>query len=403
MDQLARQPKPSEAVMIRQAAILLTSDQTQFSMSHGELGLNASSLAIRPTTNYTLNTSAGLAALGSEIYFAVENSGYAKVMEYTRLAGADTTTASDVTAHCDRYIPAGIHDLIPADDLSALFVLTHGAPNKVYCYNFYWASSDEKLQSAWHEWDFGPGARIVSGAYLKGNVFLTVERNDGLWLEKVNLTAGSRPAQTSRQIHLDRRATVTGEYQQTTNMTQFILPYRPAKDRFEIVRGDAFTTRPQTLIDPSTYVWITDNIVEVPASEIAGPVVIGEGYEFSFEFSTQYMRTQRGEAITTGRTTLRTFSVNFVDTAYFKTSVAPYGFNPNVEEILPAKLSQFSGKTLGAASFRLNAPAYATGTHRFQVYGQNTTTRIRIVNDTYAASTFVAAEWEANYYNRSRT
>ena len=28
---------------------------------------------------------------------------------------------------------------------------------------------------------------------------------------------------------------------------------------------------------------------------------------------------------------------------------------------------------------------------------------IRIVNDTYAASTFVAAEWEANYYNRSRT
>lgn len=130
--------------------------------------------------------------------------------------------------------------------------------------------------------------------------------------------------------------------------------------------------------------------------------MIGEGYEFAFEFSTQYMRTQRGEAITTGRTTLRTFSVNFVDTAYFKTSVAPYGFNPNVEEILPAKLSQFSGKTLGAASFRLNAPAYATGTHRFQVYGQNTTTRIRIANDTHVASTFVAAEWEANYYNRAR-
>lgn len=167
--------------------------------------------------------------------------------------------------------------------------------------------------------------------------------------------------------------------------------------------GLRITARPETLIDPSTYVWITDNIVEVPASEIAGPVVVGESYEFAFEFSTQYVRTQRGEGITTGRTTLRTFTVSFVETAYFKTSVAPYGVNPNVEEILPAKLSQFTGKTLGAASFRLNAPTYATGTHRFQVYGQNTTTRIRIVNDTYASSTFVAAEWEANYYNRSRT
>lgn len=131
--------------------------------------------------------------------------------------------------------------------------------------------------------------------------------------------------------------------------------------------------------------------------------MVGEAYEFAFEFSTQYMRNQRGEAITTGRTTLRTFTVSFADTAYFKTSVAPYGINPIIEEILPAKLSQFSGKTLGADSFRLNAPTYATGTHRFQVYGQNTTTRIRIVNDTYAASTILAAEWEANYYNRSRT
>lgn len=383
--------------------ILLTSDQTQFSLSNGELGLTATSLAIRPTTNYTVNTTAGLAPLGSEIYFAVENSGFAKVMEYTRLAGADTTSASDVTAHCDRYIPAGVHDLIPADDLSALFVLTHGAPNKVYCYNFYWASSDEKLQSAWHEWDFGAGVLVVSGAYLKGNLFLTVERNDGLWLEKIDLNGWAKPADAPHQIHLDRRTTVTGLYQPTPNTTQFVLPYRPVKARFQIIRGNAFMARPETLIDPSTYVWITDNIVEVPASEIAGPVIVGEGYEFSFEFSTQFMRTQRGEAITTGRTTLRTFTVSFVQTAYFKTSVAPYGTNPNVEEILPAKLSQFTGKTLGASSFRLNSPTYATGTHRFQVYGQNTTTRIRIVNDTYAASTFIGAEWEANYYNRSRT
>lgn len=382
--------------------ILLTSDQTQFSLTNGELGLTAASIAIRPTTNYTVNIKAGLAPLGSEIYFAVENSGWAKIMEYTRLAGADATTAADVTAHCAQYIPAGVHALIPADDLSAIFALTHGAPHRIYCYNFYWASSDEKVQSAWHEWDLGEGATVVSGAYLGGSLFLTVKRNDGLWLEKINLQQAASPAETVNQIHLDRRATVTGQFVSTSNQTRFVLPYRPNKDRFQMVRGSGFTARPETLIDPSTYVWEMDNIVLVPGLETAGPVVIGEGYVFSFEFSTQFMRTQRGEAITTGRTTLRTFSLSFSNTAYFKTSVAPYGVNPNVQEVLPAKTAQFTSKTLGAQHFRLNTPSYSTGTHRFQVYGQNVTTRIRVINDTYAASTFIGAEWEANYYNRAR-
>lgn len=196
---------------------------------------------------------------------------------------------------------------------------------------------------------------------------------------------------------------MTGQFVSTSNQTRFVLPYRPNKARFQIVRGSGFTVRPETLIDPTAYVWETDNIVLVPGLETAGPVVIGESYVFSFEFSTQFMRNQKGEAITTGRTTLRTFSLAFSKTAYFKTSVAPYGVNPNVQEILPAKTGQFTSKTLGAQHFRLNSPSYSTGTHRFQVYGQNVTTRIKVINDTYAAFTFSGAEWEANYYNRSRT
>ena len=43
--------------------IFMTSDQTQFAMSNGEIGLTAASIAIRPATNYTVNTKAGLTAL----------------------------------------------------------------------------------------------------------------------------------------------------------------------------------------------------------------------------------------------------------------------------------------------------------------------------------------------------
>ncbi|HBV12940.1 MAG TPA: hypothetical protein DEB60_07425 [Brevundimonas sp.] len=383
--------------------ILLTSDQTQFTLTNGELGVTAASLAIRPTTNYTVNTRAGLAPLGSEIYFAVERNGWAMIREYTRLSGSDATTAADVTAHCPRYIPGGVSAIIPADDLSALFVLTDGAPNKVFVYQFYWTSSDEKAQSAWHEWAFPADTKIVSGAYLKGYLYLVINRNDGLYLERIDLQPGAHPKETTNQVHLDRRAAVQGTYHPAEDRSEFVLPYAPNRSTFQIVRGDGFVNRRETLIDPETYQWVASTVVSVPGDERAAKVVIGEGYDFAFEFSTQYVRTQRGEAITTGRTQLRTFTVNFTGTAYFKTEVSPHGFNPTVEEVLPAKLAEFTGKTLGSESLKLNVPAYRTGSYRFQVYGQNTSARIRISNDTHVSSTFVSAEWEAQYHNRSRT
>lgn len=383
--------------------ILLTSDQTQFSLSNGEMGLSAESIAIRPTTNYTVNIRAGLAPLGSEIYFAVERNGAAMIREYTRLSGADAVTAADVTAHCPNYIPAGVHGLIPADDINTLFVLTDGASNKVFVYQFYWLSGNEKVQSAWHEWDLGAGAKVVAGSYLRGFLFLVIQRDDGLFLERVDLKLGAHPDQTENQIHLDRRATVQGEFVAVRDRTEFVLPYEPDKDRFRLVRGGAFTGRPESLIDPETYVWDDDNVVSVPGIENAGPVVCGETYDMIVEFSTIYLRRDN-VAITTGRLQIRTFTLNYRDTAYFKTEVFPYreGATALTEEILPGKLALMTGKTLGSGDFLLNRPAYHTGAYAFQVYGQNTQVRIRVTNDTYVGSTFVSAEWEALYHNRAR-
>lgn len=382
--------------------ILLTSDQTQFSLTNGEMGLTTASIAIRPTTNYTVNTSAGLAALGSEIYFAVERSGFASIREYTRLSGTDATSAADVTAHCPTYIPAGVHDLVAADDLNTLFALTHGSPESIYVYQFYWTSADEKAQSAWHRWDFGAGTKIVSAAYLKGFLFLIVQRGDGLWLEKTNLQSGAIPVQADHQIHLDRRTIVTGEYNTTENRTHFVLPFRPVRDRFQMVRSKGFGDRQETVIDPSTYQWLTDNIVTVPGSEIAAPVIVGEGYKFSFQFSKQYVRRSDGVAVTSGRTVLRSFFLNYADTAFFRTLVAPYGQDDTVDEIVPSKLADMTGRTIGAGYFKLNTPTYGTGEYRFMVFGQNKFARIVIENDTPFASTFISAEWEATYNNRAR-
>ncbi len=382
--------------------MILTSDQNQFSLSQGELGLTAMSFAIRPTTNYVVNTRAGLTALGSEVYFAVENNGWANIREYTRLSGVDANTAADITAHVPRYIPAGVHALIAADEINALFVLTEGAKNKAFVYQFYWSSPDEKAQAAWHEWDFGVGSEVVSGAYLGGYLNLCIKRGGSLFLERVDLRSGAHPESSEHQVFIDRRHETTGTYVTAINRTELQLAYAPVQSRFRIVRGDAFGGQRHTLVDPTTYQWISPTKVSVPGAVLSGPLLYGEAYEMSFQFSTQFMQNAKGEAVQTGHLILRSWTVSFSDTAYFKTLVSPYGGDPIIGEVVPSKLSQFTGRTLGANSFHLNTPSLHTGSFRFMVGGKNTLATVKIANDTHAASTFVAAAWEGFYNGQSR-
>lgn len=385
--------------------IMLTSDQTQFSMTNGDFGLSISSLAIKPVTNYEVNTRAGLAALNDDVYFVVERNGYAGVKEYSRVAGQTATSASDITAHVPRYIPAGVRKIIPAGDQNALFLLTDGAPSCVYVYQFYWLSNTQKAQAAWHKWDFGAGTQVLSGVYLNGYLNLLVARSDGVYLEKVNMQSGVVPAGWPNQVYLDHRVSITGTYNSSTNTTTFVLPYVVPQSSVQVVRGNAFTTRPGSLIDPSTYVWSNATTFTVPGNEIAGPVMAGTSYTMSFTFSRFFAKKPDGSSITTGRLQLRTMTLAYQATGYFRTSVQPYGplGDTVVGEVIPSKVKDFTGKTVGAADLILNAPVLHTGKFPFQVLGDANQAVITVTNSTHVGSTFVAAEWEAMYFNRART
>ncbi|WP_233248021.1 hypothetical protein [Caulobacter sp. D5] len=381
--------------------IMLTSDQTQFSMTNGEAGISATSIAIRPTTNYEVNVRAGMAAIGSEVYFATEASGWATIQEYSRITGGEATSASDVTGHVPNYLPAGVHRLIPAGDRKALFVLTDGAPNKVFVYQFYWIGDAEKAQSAWHVWDLGSGSRVLSGAYLGGYLYLLIDRGDGVYLERLNLQAGARPAAAPSEVHLDRRLALTGVYIQQNDRTQFNLPYAADTANFQLVRGSAFADRVLSLIDPASYTWVGNTILQVPGNQTAGAVLAGRRYTFRFRFSQQYPRKGDGTAVTTGRLQLRTWTISYRETGFFRTEVAPYGLESTVGEVIPAKVADFTGKIVGASDLVLNKPVLHTGKYSFQVYGDAAQATVTISNDTHVGSTFLAAEWEAFYWNRA--
>ncbi|RVU03486.1 hypothetical protein EOE18_15295 [Novosphingobium umbonatum] len=383
--------------------IMLTSDQTQFSMTNGDFGLSASSMAIKPVTNYEVSIRAGMVAINDGVYFAAERNGYAGIKEYTRLSGQSATSASDITAHVPRYVPAGVRKLIPASDQNALFVLTDGAPGYIYVYQFYWVSGTEKAQSAWHRWYMGDNTQVLSGVYLSGYLYLLLSRGGGVYLERINMQPGVVPSGAPVQVHLDRRVSLTGAYNSSTGRTTFTVPYAPLQSAFQLVRGSSDPTRPGSLIDPSTYQWTTSTQVSVPGNEPA-LAFGGESYSFKFIFSPVFVRKGDGSAVTTGRLQLKTWQVSFKDTGYFHTEVAPYGAAGQIisGDIIPAKVKDYTGKTVGASDLILNSPLLHTGKFPFQVMGDAQQVVITITNDTHVGSTFLAAEWEGMYFNRAR-
>lgn len=376
--------------------IMAFADQTQFSIQNGEEGLSPESLAISPVTNYEMNTNVRPVNIGQEIYFCGDSNGGTVVWEYARLAQGDSLTAAEISAHVPGYIPARLKQLVAAANAKALFAIT--PDGSIFVYQFYWNGND-KIQSAWRKWQLA--GQALAAKQMDDFLFVVLKRSDGIYLTRVNLEEGAKPSNQLHQVYLDMSAPMTGTYQSVGDHTTFVLPYAANQATFRLVRTSSHPTAPGSLIDPSQYVWVDGRTVRIPGNQTSATA--GEAYRQSLTFSQQFPLDFQGRVVTTGRLQLRTFTVNFSNTAFFRTEVAPYGaaMAPDVEDIVPALLSQFTGKIVGEEELRLNKPVFHTGSYSFQIYGDASQCSITLSNDTHLASTFVSAEWEGYYFNRA--
>ncbi len=377
--------------------IVVFSDQTQFSLSNSEEGLSPESIAIRPVTTYEVNSKVRPVTIGSEIYYCGDVNGSSIVWEYTRQDGSDGLSAAEITAHCPSYIPAGLTKLVAAPNAKALFAIT--GTGLVYVYQFYW-NGNEKAQSAWRKWDIGDP--VISAEYIDGYVYMLINRPGGLQLERIHLEQNAKPVEQTFQVHLDRRVKLNGIYEPVTGRTYYTLPYSANQAKIRVIRDKFHPTAPGSLVNPATYQWTSPTTFSVLGQGI-GDVTVGELYEQYFEFSRQFPQDYQQRPISTGRLQLRTFTVYFDNTGFFRTLVSPYGnaTEPQVEEVIPAKIADFTGKVVGSSDLMLSRPSFQTGSYSFQVYGDAAQCVIALSNDTHVGATFVSAEWEGLYFNRA--
>lgn len=383
--------------------LMLFADQSQFRLNVDEI-LTPRTVSIDTATEFEMSTRVRPIGVGTDVYFVTESGQWSRVREYFVDEEAISNDASDVTSHVPRYIPSGVTRLAGNTNEDVLFAITDGAPNRIYVYKFFW-NGDNKLQSAWSYWELPEGDTVLSIDTIESRLFALIQRSDGVYIEVADVQSGAVTGNLDRQILIDRLAPVTPQYGLIGgDFTVFDLPYPVAQSRradLRIVRGSAFGAQSQALIDPSRYEWITSTRVAVEGRHDNGTVYVGFRYTARHTFSEQFV--MNGEnPVTTGRLMLRTFTVYFTETAYFKTEVAPYGSDPQTESIVPAQLSEFTGKTVGDQYLVLGTPIYATGKYSFQIYGDARTARISLVNDSHVQSVFQSVEWEGLYWNRAR-
>lgn len=382
--------------------VMLFSDQNQFILSWGQEGISPDNVAITPVTAYRTNVKAKPVEIGRDIYFCADSSGHSRVYEYYNRPSSEgaMTDAADITAHVPRYVPKNVSKLAADTTNETLFVLSGEESNRLYVYKFAWGDSQSKAQSNWGMWEFDAGASILSVASLDSHTYLLVQRSDGVFLERINMQSRVPAPTLTHTVYLDRLVPLTGTYDGLADRTQFQVPYNFTAADIRLVLGGT-TATPEALLDPSQYTFPGAGLVSVPGNHSGHTLLVGLAYTFEYTFSPQYATTDTG-AILSGRTILRSMTVHFEKSAYFKTVVDPYGNSPVVEQVVPAKLAEWTGKTLGIDSFILGTPSYGTGDYPFQIYGEAEVARVTLMNDAHVASTFQSAEIEITYQNRAR-
>lgn len=383
-----------------QGSLMLWSDQTQFKLTHNEV-LSGATVSLDVSTQYPMVPGVRPAASGADVYFASQGSGYGVLREYFVNPEGTTHDAAEVTSHVPYYIPRNVTQIAAAPEYDTVYLLSSAKTNRIYVYKYYWQTETEKAQSAWNYWEFADDVNILAVAPLGGYLMCLVDRPDGTFLERIAMFYGSLPAGLPFQVYLDRRFTVTGVYDPATDLTTFALPYgfpTPQQGNFLLVTGAGFeATEGMGAVVP-VHEWLLLEKFTVKGDYSLGECVGGIRYETRYAFSRQYPQNSRGEAIHTGRLQLKTFSVYYTETAYFRAEVKPYGATSSqtyAKEFSPYRVNVDGLATIGKTTLH-------SGKASFSVQANAGEALVTLVNDSHLASTWHSAEWEGFYHNRAR-
>ena len=392
----------NEVSLLRHAAafdqsLLLFSDFQQFSLNNSGESFSPSTVSVDVVTQFESTAKAPPVSSGKFVYFPFKRGEYSGVREYfVDVGSSDSNDATDITSHVPQYIKGNITRLVVSSTDQMLAVLSDDDLKRVYIYKNFWQGQD-KLQNSWSHWTFD--GDILNCAFLGSTLKLLVKRDDGIYLEDINLSLDSAEAvmEDNTAVLLDRRVKLT--YNQTVAAN---LPY--------------YTDRPSNMI------YVTDNArklneadvdeyladgTNTPTADIA--VYAGIPYTFEYEFS-RFIHKENELPVQTAKLQIRNINLLYNRTGFFnvKVNVTPGTISitdPETEgetiEITPRKNYSkiFSGMLTNTSSF--GEYKLLSGTFKSSVMTNASNCNIILENNEYLPCAFQSAEWEGFLHKRN--
>ncbi|MCD7896372.1 MAG: hypothetical protein LUG50_06810 [Planctomycetaceae bacterium] len=370
-----------------QDSLALFADQVQFQLGNGGASaFSPETVRLDISTQFDCSPKCAPVAAGQNIYFVVENKDNSAVMEYFVTTDGVTLDATEVTAHVPRYIPHGVFKMIASTNDDYLMLLSTAQRNVVWLYKYFWIDED-KVQSAWGKWIFPETDTILSIAGIGPDVYFAIQRDDGVYLEHCNMQSIRPDDGLDFQVHLDRRVTVRGVYDEARDRTTWTLPYSTDGMNLSVVLGGGFPGRGGRELKPV----VAGNRAECEGRYDAADCYCGLPYVFRIRISEQFVRESKdigAPVIAEGRIQLLNFVVLHRDSGYFRSEVTAKGR----ETITKPHLG-----TIGDGGFRIGKSVIDSIPHRFTVLARSSQVSIDIVNDRHFPSNLLSAEWTGLY------
>lgn len=165
--------------------LFIYSDRTLFVAEHGDV-LSAGTISIRPLIQFDTDITARPTAVDASIFYVTSRANASAIREYRAESSGDLYGYSgDITNHIPNYIPIGVKKIAASMEENTILIID--GSNTVYVYNYQNGSNNERLQSAWGKWVFG--GEVIYAEIVKGYLYLVIRRDDGVYLEKLDISA----------------------------------------------------------------------------------------------------------------------------------------------------------------------------------------------------------------------
>lgn len=384
--------------------LLLFSPTSIFNITSGDVFSN-STVGIDLTMEYPCSTICKPICIGGTALFAHDNGIYSGLYEIY-VASTYTKAARSITEQVPCYLPSGLYKMTANVENNIVCLLNKNVRNKIYVYNYYY-TSEQKAQSAWHEWKFN--GDVLGAEFVDNYLYISIQYSDGVYLERIDITPVQYEDDMDYLFYVDRKVYYSNlTSSQLNGKTIINLPY-PKQTGVDL-----------TVLDdrgiPLIFEYVGGDYNRIDITGEYDNVVVGNTFESRFQLGNIYQResTDTGVKVVEGLLMLKDVTLNYLDTGYFKVITTPHYTTMQTAELDTGTLRmtdetygesssfEFTGVILATVSATLGKISVSDGSFLFPVMAKNEDMDIEVVNDSYLPSTFTSLVWIGDFNVRGK-